>query len=74
MQGMMDLGRFGDERLQKGGPIFLAALMGKADGVFASAWRRSSQHGALPAFSAQSFCDARDHAFDRRRPYGAGGA
>lgn len=26
MQGMMDLGRFGDERLQKGGPIFWPLL------------------------------------------------
>ena len=48
MQGMMDFGRFGDERLKKGGPIF---------------WR-PSWASALPAYVSLAATERGRSAFD----------
>ena len=76
MQGMTDLGQFGDERLKKRGPIFWRRSRPSARlacGGSAATGRR----GGLSALSAQRGGKARDHALDRRRSYvrcGAGAA
>ena len=73
MQGMTDLGQFGDERLKKGGR-FSGGAHGQAHGLPAAARRRQGDDGGLSALSAQRGGNARDHALDRRRSYGRCGA
>ena len=50
MQGMVDFGRFGDERLQKGGPIFWRLWLAKAAVAFVGSAAIGRERSGFDAF------------------------
>jgi len=50
MQGMVDLGRFGDERLQKGGPIFCRLSLARAAVAFVGSAATGRARSGFDAF------------------------